>query len=57
MAEILENYGIDSETDVSLIDQDDLRNLSSQGLKPIKLKKLELWCDTVRPMVHQLQLL
>jgi len=42
-AEILENYGIDSETDVSLLDQDDLRNLTSQGLKPMQLKKLEHW--------------
>ena len=30
-AHILENYGIDSETDVSLLDQDDLRNLVSQA--------------------------
>ncbi len=30
---ILENYGIASETDVSLLDQGDLRNLVSQGLK------------------------
>ncbi len=29
---ILENYGIASETDVSLLDQGDLRNLVSQGL-------------------------
>jgi hypothetical protein len=47
-AEILENYGIDSETDVSLLDQDDLRNLASQGLKPMQLKKLERWCEAVR---------
>ena len=33
VAGILENYGIDSETDVSLIDQDDFHNLASQGLK------------------------
>ena len=44
---ILENYGIDSETDVSLLDQGDLRNLVSQGLKPMQLKKLERWCDSV----------
>ena len=30
-AGILENYGIDSETDVSLLDQDDLHNLASQA--------------------------
>jgi hypothetical protein len=46
---ILENYGIDSETDVSLLDQGDLRNLVSQGMKPIQLKKIERWCDAVRP--------
>ena len=40
---ILENYGIDSETDVPLLDQGDLRNLVSQGLKPMQLKKLECW--------------
>ncbi len=38
-AGILENYGIASETDVSLLDQGDLRNLVSQGLKPMQLKK------------------
>ncbi len=38
-AEILENYGIDSETDVSFLDQDHFRNLSSQGLKPMQLKR------------------
>ena len=48
-AGILENYGIDSETDVSLFDQDDLLNLASQGLKPMQLKKVEVWCDVVRP--------
>ena len=45
---ILENYGVDSETDVSLLDQGDLRNLVSQGLKPMQLKKLECWCDAMR---------
>ena len=30
-AGIIENYGIDSETDVSLLDQGDLRNLVSQA--------------------------
>ena len=48
VAGLLENYGIDSETDVSLLDQGDLRNLVSQGLKPIQLKKLEHWCEVVR---------
>jgi hypothetical protein len=47
VAGILENYGIDSETDVSLLDQGDLRNLVSQGLRTMQLKKLEHWCETV----------
>ena len=38
-AGILEDYGIDGETDVSLLDQGDLRNLVSQGLKPTQLLK------------------
>jgi hypothetical protein len=46
-AGILENYGIDSETDVSLLDQGDLLNLVSQGPRPIQLKKLEHWCEAV----------
>ncbi len=46
-AGLLENYGIDSETDMSLLDQVDLRNLVSQGLKPIQLKKQEHWCEAV----------
>ena len=41
---ILENYGIVSETDVSLLDQGDLRNLVSQGLKTICVAhNLLLW--------------
>jgi hypothetical protein len=32
-AEILENDGIDSETDLSVFDQDDFRKLASRGLK------------------------
>jgi hypothetical protein len=58
VAGILENYGIDSETDVSLLDQGDLRNLVSQGLRPIQLKKrlmdftmkqclMDFWCVLV----------
>ena len=46
-ADILENYGIDSESDVSVLDQDDFSKLSSRGLKPLYVKKLDLWCDTV----------
>ena len=30
VADILENYGIDSETDVSVLDQDDFRKLASK---------------------------
>ncbi len=43
--DILENYGIGRETDVSLFDPDDLNNLESQGLKPMKRKELERWCE------------
>ena len=52
-AGILENYEIASETDVSLLDQGDLRNLVSQGLKPMQLKKLERWYDAVRPRAEK----
>jgi hypothetical protein len=44
--DILENHGIDSETDVSVFDQDDFSKLSSRGLKSLHAKKLERWCDT-----------
>ncbi len=47
-AGILESYGIDSETDVSLLDRDDFSKLSSNGLKPMEGKKLERWCTAVR---------
>ena len=47
-AAILENYGIDSETDLSVIDQDDFSKLASRGLKPLHVKKLERWCEAVR---------
>jgi hypothetical protein len=46
-AEILENYGIDCETDLSVLDQDDFSKLASRGLKPLHVKKLERWCETV----------
>ena len=32
--DIFENYGIDSETDLSVLDQDDFSKLASRGLKP-----------------------
>jgi hypothetical protein len=47
-AEILENYGIDSETDLLVLDQDDFIKLASRGLKPLHAKKLERWCEAVR---------
>ena len=34
MTDILENYGIDSESDVSLIDQDDFSEMVSLAFKP-----------------------
>jgi hypothetical protein len=43
--EILENYGIDSETDVSLLDQDELH--VSKGLNPMQLKKLDRCVNTL----------
>jgi hypothetical protein len=39
-AEILENYGINSETDVSVLDRDDFCKLVSGGLRP-----LEVWAS------------
>jgi hypothetical protein len=50
-AEILDNYGINSETDVSVLDRDDFCKLVSGGLKSFQAKRLERWCDTVRPRV------
>ena len=47
MAGILENYGIDCETDVSLLDRDDFSKLTSNGIKPMEGKKLEHWCNVV----------
>jgi hypothetical protein len=43
-AAILDNYGIDSETDLFVFDPDDFRKLASRGLKPLHVKKLERWC-------------
>ena len=47
-AEILENYGVDSETDLLMLDQDDFSKLACRGLKPLYVKKLERWCAAVR---------
>ena len=54
MVEILENYGIDSETDVSLFDRDDLCKLVSRGFKTMEDKKLGRWCDTVTVRVENM---
>jgi hypothetical protein len=45
-AGILENYGIDCETVVSLLDRDDFSKLASNGLKP---------CSIPRQMERNLQ--
>ena len=37
VAEILENYGIDSETDLLVLDQDDFSKLSSRGSSTVLL--------------------
>ncbi len=47
-AAILDSYGIDSETDLLVLDPDDLRKLASGGLKPFNVKKLERWREAVR---------
>jgi hypothetical protein len=47
-AAIFENYGIDSETDLLVLDQDDVSKLASRGLKPLYVKKLERWCGALR---------
>ena len=51
-AAILENYGIDSETDLLVLDQDDFSKLASRGLKSLYAKKLERWCGAVRERVQ-----
>jgi hypothetical protein len=47
-AAIFENYGIDSETDLLVLDQDDFSKLASRGLKPLYVKKLERCCGALR---------
>ena len=46
-AAIFENYGIDSETDLLVLDPDDFSKLAARGLKPLHVKKLERWCESV----------
>ncbi len=53
-SDIFENYGIDSETDLFVLNQDDFSKLPSRGLKPLHVKKLDLWCDTVRERVENM---
>ena len=53
-ADILENYGIDSETDVSVLDQDDFRKLVSRGIKSLYVKKIERWCQAVCARVENM---
>jgi hypothetical protein len=45
-AAIFENYGIDSETDLLVLDRDDFSKLAARGLKPLHVKKLERWCES-----------
>ena len=47
-ADIFENNRIGSETDLSVLDQDDFSKSASRGLKPLHVKKFERWCDAVR---------
>ncbi len=39
-AAIIDNYGIDSETDLFVLDPDDFSKLASRGLKPLHVKNL-----------------
>jgi hypothetical protein len=52
--DILENYGIESETDLSVLDQHDFNKLVSRVLKPLHVKKIQSWCDTVRERVENM---
>ena len=47
-ATILDDYGIASEADLLVFDQDDFSKLDCRGLKPLYAKKLERWCAAVR---------
>ena len=53
-ADILEDYGIDSETDLPVLDQDDFRKLACRGLKPLNVKKLELWLEPYFSVTHSM---
>lgn len=43
--DVLEKYGIGSETEVSVLEQDDFRALEARGVKPLQLKQLKRWCE------------
>ncbi len=47
MTDVLENYGICSQTEVSELVQDDFSFLEALGLKPFHVKKLKLWSEVV----------
>jgi hypothetical protein len=53
-AAILDNYGIDSETDLLVLDPDDFSKLASRGLKPLHVKKFERWCEAVRERAEKM---
>ena len=40
-AAIFENYGIDSETDLLVLDPDDFSKLAARGLRPLHVKKVK----------------
>ena len=52
--DIHKHYGIDGETDLFVLDQDDFSKLSSRGLKPLHVKKLQRWCDDVCERVENM---
>ena len=47
VADVLEKYGIGSETEVSELDQHDFSVLEALGLKPFQLQKLKRWSEVV----------
>ncbi len=54
VTDTFENYRIDSQTDLFVLDQDDFSKLVSRGLKPLHVKKLERWCDVVCERVENM---
>ncbi len=54
---MLEKKGLHQVTDILdkcgiVLDRDDFCKLVSEGMKPLQSKKLESWCDDVRPRVE-----